>query len=190
MSKTNLAYSEKSMKIANGCTAVKQNAMPESTWNYIVQEMKNVFRFTRKETKWFKNCQTAKLIATIPFAASCDEPERTAIAHLCAYIAELRGFQKYCAHIKDDDYDIFRRLAFISTFEGGDQKIIEQGMNLLALIMVEGYHFSEGADRINGVYNPFVSGAWNYDVVKSKLMKVIDNITSDELKVFNELIGW
>ena len=46
-----------------------QRALPESTWNYIVEEMKTVFRFTRKETKWFKNCKTAKLIATIPFAA-------------------------------------------------------------------------------------------------------------------------
>ncbi len=31
-----------------------QRALPESTWNYIVKEMKTVFRFTRKETKWFK----------------------------------------------------------------------------------------------------------------------------------------
>lgn len=45
----------------------------------------------------------------------------TAIAHLCLYEAEIQGFQKYCSHTPDDDSDIFNRLAFISTFEGGNQ---------------------------------------------------------------------
>ena len=147
-----------------------QRALPESTWNYIVEEMKTVFRFTRKETKWFKNCKTAKLIATIPFVAGCNEPERTAIAHLMIYIGEIKGFQKYYAHLPSDDADLFQRLAFISTFQGGDQKIIEEGMNLLALIMVDGYHRSEEEDRENGVYNPFVSGAWDYEKIKKDLI--------------------
>lgn len=30
-------------------------------------------------------------------------------------------FQKYCSHTPDDDSDIFNRLAFNSTFEGGNQ---------------------------------------------------------------------
>lgn len=98
------------------------------------------------KTVWFKNCKTARLIATIPFAASCNEPERTATAHLCIYMAEIRGFQKYCAHLPSDDISLFKRLEFILTFEGEDTEIIDYGMNLLGLIMIEGYHKSENED--------------------------------------------
>ena len=95
MNKTNLAYAD----TFENTKKLETASIPEATWEYIIAEMKKVFRFTRKETKWFRNCKTAKLIATIPFAAGCNEAERTAIAHLCIYLAEIRGFQKYYAHL-------------------------------------------------------------------------------------------
>lgn len=175
MNMTNLAYTENFLETENDITLTKNLEMSEGVWDYLVAEMKKVFRFTRKETKWFRNCKTAKLIATIPFAASCDEPERTAIAHLCMYVAEIRGFQKYCAHSPNDDKNLYKRLDFISTFEGGDKTIIEYGMNLLALIMIVGYHRTEEKDRKQGIYNPFVSGAWNYNHLKNTIIKQLRN---------------
>ena len=171
MNMTNLAYAENLTETENGVTLTKNLEIQEGIWDYLVTEMKKVFRFTRKETKWFKNCKTAKLIANIPFVASCDEPERTAIAHLCMYVAEIRGFEKYCSHLPSDDSKLFKRLDFISTFEGGDKRIIEYYMNILALIMIEGYHRTEEDDRKKGVYNPFVSGAWNYNLLKNNIIK-------------------
>lgn len=187
MNTTNLAYAENLEEIKN--EDVKN--IPESTWNYIVDEMKKVFRFTHKETKWFKNCKTAKLIATIPFAAGCDEPERTAIAHLCIYLAEIRGFQKYCAHLPSDDSDLFKRLGFISTFEGGDVSIIRNGMDLLALIMIEGYYKSKDEDKENSIYNPFISNTWNYEEIKKKLTDSINNNNFPmSLYHFKDFVGW
>ena len=183
MNMTNLAYAENQVENAEGMPMEKLFKLPEGLWDYFVKEMKTVYRFTRKETKWFRNCKTAKLIASIPFSAGCDEPERTAIAHLCIYLAEIRGFQKYCAHLPSDDADLFKRLDFISTFEGGDKDVIEQGMNLLALIMIEGYHKSEEKDRKKGVYNPFVSGAWNYEELKEQICIKYGN------SILNELAG-
>lgn len=147
-----------------------------------LEEIKRVSRFTLKETNWIRNYKTAKLIATIPFAANCDEAERTAIAHLCIYLAELRGFQKYYAHMPSDDVDLFTRLGFISTFEGGDKKIIEYGMNLLALEMIEGYNKSKEKDSKNDIYNPFVSESWNYDEMKYMIIGKLQNIDCKELK--------
>lgn len=147
-------------------------------WNYFVNEIGKIFKFTSEEILWFTNCKTAKLITTIPFAANCIEPERTAIAHLCIYVAEIKGFQKYYAHQPSDDFDIYNRLAFISTFEGGNRKIIEEGMNILALIMIEGYHKSEKNDSENNIYNPFVSEKWNYDKLKVEIENKIKNIHS------------
>lgn len=157
MNKTNLAFKSEN----------EFSTTPD--WNYFVSEISKVFRFSKEETDWFSNCKTAQLIATIPFAAECIEPERTAIAHLCIYVAEIKGFQKYYAHQPSDDFDIYNRLAFISTFEGGNKKIIEEGMDILALIMIEGYHKSMKKDEKENIYNPFVSKTWNYNKIKKQI---------------------
>lgn len=167
----------------NSNLALKNNQSPWNLkeWDYLVTEISNVFRFTNEEKDVFSNNPTAKLIASIPFVANCIEPERTAIAHLCLYVAELKGFQKYCSHVPSDDSDIFNRLAFISTFEGGNKTIIEHGMNILALIMIENYKRTEKSDKANGIYNPFVAGTWNYKQIKNKLLWDINKTEVPEI---------
>lgn len=181
MDNTNLAYSYQS----------DIWILPE--WDYFVDEISNVFRFTKEERNRFENSYTAKIIATIPYEAECKNPERTAIAHLCIYVAELQGFQKYYAHLPSDDDNVFNRLFRISTFEGGNQEIINHGMNILALIMIEGYRKSIEKDKANNVYNPFVSGKWNYQSLKNKMIRNINKIEVPNLDwVFTEtpLYSW
>lgn len=181
MNNTNLAYGYQNYEWT----------LPE--WQYIVEEISRVFRFTEKEQKQFENSPTAKIIATIPFEAKCDEPERTAIAHLCIYVMELRGFQKYYSHLPSDDKDIYNRLSRISTYKGGNKEIINHGMNILALVMIEGYKRSIESDKVNNVYNPFVSGVWNYQSIKNKLVWEINKVTIQNLDwIFDEcsIIIW
>lgn len=154
-------------------------AVPE--WDYIITELSNVFRLTKEETERLYSSNTAKLIAAIPFVAECKEPERTAIAHLCIYEAEILGFQKYCAHLPSDDSDIFNRLRCISYFDGGNKKVIDHGMALLALIMLEGYNKSKTEDKKNNTYNPLVSGEWDYISSKQLLLSKISEIDCTEL---------
>lgn len=150
-------------------------------WNYLATETAKVFNLSNKESEILYNSNTAKIIAKIPFAAGCKEPERTAIAHLCIYEAEIRGFQKYYAHHPSDDEDLFNRLAFISTFEEGNQAIIEHGMNILAYIMIEGYKRSKDKDLKEGIYNPIANGKWNYKKIKLKLQRKINEIDCPDL---------
>lgn len=164
MFKTNLAF-----KISN-----QSWNLPE--WEYLVSEVSSVFKLTTKENSKLRNSYTAKIIATIPFEAGCNEPERTAIAHLCLYIAEIKGFQKFCSHNVQDDENIYNRLAFISTFDGGNLEIINHGMSILALIMLEGYKSSCSKDKKANIYNPLVSGKWNYQNEKNKLLWEIGKI--------------
>lgn len=150
-------------------------------WNYLATETAKVFNLSNKESEILYNSNTAKIIAKIPFAAGCKGPERTAIAHLCIYEAEIRGFQKYYAHHPSDDEDLFNRLAFISTFEEGNQAIIEHGMNILAYIMIEGYKRSKDKDLKEGIYNPIANGKWNYKKIKLKLQRKINEIDCPDL---------
>lgn len=162
-------------------------------WSYLLTEISKVFSLNSKEIEILSNSTTAKIIATIPFESNCKEPERTAIAHLCLYIAELKGFQKYCSHNKEDDADIYNRLAFISTFEGGNYQIIEHGMAILALIMIEGYKKSKQKDEKAGVYNPLVSGTWNYQSIKNSLVWKINKLSVPNLDILlpqADVGGW
>ena len=153
-------------------------------WNYFENELSRVFRLTDDERKILHKSTAARLIATIPFAANCDDPFRTAILHLCAYMAELKGFEKYCSHLPSDDSDIMSRLDCISHFKGGDKKIIEHGMTMLSLIMLEGYRASQKKDLENGIYNPLNSGTWNYENLKhffEAKLKIVKNPSLDEI---------
>lgn len=181
MNMKNLVFLENQPTAVFCKTDEKHSELTEYTWNYFVKEMKKIFHFSYRELKNFRKCKIAKLIASIPFVAGCKEPERTAIAHLCIYVAEIRGFQKYFAHLPSDDVDLFNRLAFISTFEGGNKEIIEHGMNLLALSMIEGYHKSEEEDKKSQIYNPFISGAWDYKVKKEEIRLNIQNFPLPQL---------
>ncbi len=164
MYNTNLAFKE------------EVNELP--VLDYLFNELKDVFKLSETEYNKIQNSAAAKIIATLPFAAGCSEPERTAIAHLSLYMAEVRGFQRYYAHLPSDDSSVYKRLNFISRFDDGDKEVIDYGMNLLALIMLEGYHKSEKSDKENNIYNPFVSGAWNYKLEKSRIMKKIRGKTN------------
>lgn len=160
--------------------------MPETIkktipWDYLVNEISKVFELSHKEKKDFESSSTAKLIAAIPFEAGCYEPERTAIAHLGLYVMEKRGFQEYCSHQPIDDVNILHRLDFISIFEGGNPEIIEHGMYLLALIMLEGYNKSKREDALNKVYNPIASGRWDYESKKKEIMSVLKKVECPNL---------
>ncbi|AEE17912.1 hypothetical protein [Treponema brennaborense] len=174
------------MKKNSVCPLFLQNPEEKERidWDYFVSEIQKVFKLNDFEVTRLKNSNVAKIIATIPFAAGCNEPERTAISHLITYIAEIKGFQKYCAHLPCDNFDIYHRLNRLATFSGGDKKIIHEGLSLLALIMLEGYHESQEHDKQNKIYNPLNSGSWNYEQKKAELEKELEVITCESLADF------
>lgn len=144
-------------------------------WDCFVKEAKTVFGLSDSDAELLYGSRTARIIAAIPFAAGCEDAERTAILHLVAYIAEIRGLQKFCAHLPSDDKSLYERLDMITHFKGGDKQIIEHGMDMLALIMLRGYRDSQNVDAKSGVYNPLNAGTWDYDAAEKMLEGRIKN---------------
>ena len=64
--------------------------------DYFVNEILNIFNLSDEETKKLAENNTVKLIVAVPFVAQCCWPERTALAHLCLYVAEIKELQKCC----------------------------------------------------------------------------------------------
>ena len=141
----------------------------ESRWAEISDRLSEAFRMTAEEKEWFCEGRIAKLIAAIPFLAGCEDAERTAVAHLGTYLLSTRETKRYFNAQPEDKASVLERLRLGSNFKGGDARIIEKGLCLLALNMVSDYHRDLDEDARLGKYNPIAAGAWDYKTVVADL---------------------
>jgi len=161
-------------------SAVKKSISTFTEWENIAASVADAFLMNKEDREWFQNKNLAKLIAAIPYLAGCDDPGRTAITHLGAYILSIRI--KTVANCQpSDDTDLLRRLEMINNFIGGDQAIIQKGMSLIALNMIADYARDIDEDRMFGKYNPVDSGAFDYAKEKSDLETIIESVECREM---------
>ena len=122
--------------------------------------------------------QVARLVAELPFIAGCEQAERTAYAHLGTLLLAARNPRVF-GHGASDTLE--GRLFTISGFQGGDRRIIERGMKLLALCSL-GDHMRDAAfDASRGKYNPINAGVVNADAEKERLTREIEAVRCPEM---------
>ncbi|MFP4363648.1 MAG: hypothetical protein ACLFR1_07235 [Spirochaetia bacterium] len=149
-------------------------------WTGIMETVADAFGMGLEEKARFQECRVAQLVAALPFLAKCEDPDRTAAAHLATYTLSVRTRNIFTTK-ETDAGDIYRRLETIKTFEGGDPQVIRRGMALLALNMLSDYKQGAEKDREQGKYNPVAEGLWDYEAEKRKLMKDIKSTQSSEI---------
>jgi len=149
-------------------------------WDQIVNMVAGAFKFTKEETERFRSRAIPKLIAAIPFLAGCKDPLRTAISHLGTYILSVRLPEVAKTKPSDDEY-LFRRLETINHFIGGDDDIIQRGMNLIALCMIYDYERDVEEDRQFNKYNPISSGSMDFEKQKRELIRQIESVPCDDM---------
>lgn len=150
-------------------------------WELLVDKTAISFRLNIKERELLTKSKVAKLIGLLPFIAGCKYPERTALNHLSAYLIAAKGAKNEFYHTIEDDEKILDRLQCINHFMGGDKKVLEKGMKLLALVMVHDYKRDIEVDRIRGKYNPLTGGMWSYTELVKQLTDDIHSIRSPEI---------
>ncbi|HAK47590.1 MAG TPA: hypothetical protein DCO79_16920 [Spirochaeta sp.] len=160
--------------------------MTNKEWDKISSRVRAVYNFGVEKSEWFKVCKMARLIAAVPFLAGCDKPEESSFTHLAVYIMSIDDSTKdIYFHKAEDDADVYSRLQPISNFNGGNRKVIQCCMDLIALNMVTNYEKDAEEDKAIGKYNPVEAGAWNYGAVSEKLIEDIkSNITSEISEVY------
>ncbi len=162
----------------------KENGMAfnEDIWLNIIRQVSITFRLNEHEIVKLKRNLVAKLIASIPYIAKCENAEQTSLKHLSYYmIAKNPGSKKTFEHNCQNDNDIFSRLFPISIFNGGIKKIIERGMSLLALIQLEDHHHDQEIDKAEGKYNPVLAGVWDYNAYRKKLLATINGVSCPQM---------
>jgi hypothetical protein len=151
-----------------------------SIWETITGHVAEAMRLSVGELDALRRRSTARLIVALTYIAGCTDPDRVASQHLTTYLLAERA-EAIFDHRREDDRDVFARLERISHFTGGSTKLIRRGMNLLALIMLNGYITSTDTDRRTSVYNPVLSGEWKPDAIQARLVKEIRGIDSPEM---------
>ena len=151
-------------------------------WPAITETVAEAFNMDAKEREWLRNKNIAQLIAAIPFEAGCEQPERTAVAHLCTYILSVKETKPFFNADVTDDIDVLERLRLIMNFRGGDRRIIDKGMSLIALVMVDDYQRDITIDKMLGKHNPVASGAFDYTETRADLIRRIETVDCPALE--------
>jgi len=153
--------------------AVKNNSIENSLniyWEDLAFKICKSFSFTEEESCNFLSNKVAKLIGCLPKIAETKTPERDGCSNLAVYIMSIRDTKQIYNHQAHDDTDVFARLQDIMNFNGGAQDILQKGMTLLALMMVNDYKRDVDSDILDGKYNPVASGAWDFNLIRAQLI--------------------
>ena len=134
-----------------------------------------------EEKQAFKSKDVARLIGSLPFIAGCDDAHRTAVTHLGTYVLSVRETKPYFHALPEDNSGVFERLRLGCNFKGGDRDILEKGMSILALIMVNDYNRDMHIDDAIGKYNPLSDGSFDYEALREDLEKKIEAVVCPEI---------
>ena len=143
---------------------------PDANWERLCGLVAEAFRMDGSERARLAGSRAARITGALPYLAGCRNPERTALAHLAAFVLACRGgTRKVFDHGPGDVAGPLARLEPIARFPGGDPAVIRKGMALLGLLMLGGYERDREKDTAGGEYNPLNSGAWKAGEVRARL---------------------
>jgi len=156
--------------------------MTNEQWDKISSRVRAVLNYGITKTAWLQKSRMARLVASVPFLAGCEKAEETSFTNLTIYLMSLdESVRDIYFHKPDDDEDIYRRLFPISHFVGGDIRIIQCCLDLMALSMVSNYQKDVESDTALGKYNPVAEGKWNFQAISGKLVEAIKQTITPEI---------
>lgn len=120
-----------------------------------------------------------QVIVYLPYVAGCKNPRRTALLNANNFF--LASNSTLFFHSEEDDLNILNRIYSFLYFKDGDNLIIQKGLNILGLIMLQDYYYDREYDYISGKYNPLNVNKWKYKEVKSDIIKRINSIKCKSL---------
>ncbi len=150
----------------------------EKSVEYFISEVFTVaieaFQLNEKEYEKLLTNEVARFIVALPFVAGCENAQEKALAHLKIYATGVKCDTypiESCTSC--DTSTVYEDLGMLSSFEGGNEKIVQHGMTILSLVMLEAYKDRTFSDIEKGTYNPLNDGTWDYYALKASLLEEI-----------------
>ena len=138
------------------------------------------------DAKQWQDKKVARLVAAIPYLAGAADPDRQAVSNLLVLHGAAKA-RKLFDHRKTDDADLMRRLASFDFGRSADPKVVQYGLNLLALVMIADHEKDLEADKKAGKYNPVASGVWKADIQKKQIQTALSADASSQ-KLFSDVM--
>ena len=152
----------------------------ESTWLEVSDHVAGQFGLTEGKRQALQAKKIARLIASIPYLANCDEPFLLAQANLGHYVMSCGVGKNLYAPTPENSTDVFGRLS-PAQYKGGDHGIILRGMSLIALNMIADYKRDVEHDRSVGKYNPVGEGDWDFVQLRDRLLANVEAVDCAEM---------
>ena len=151
-------------------TSLRVGTFDETIWMRLTESIGRAFGLTKDRIEGMKANPVLKMVGALPYFAGCDEPERTALAHMGTYmLASLEPTKDAFSHNFQDSADPARRLERISHFPGGDPAVIDRGMKLLTIAMLGDHLHDAELDAEVGKLNPVNAGHWDAEELIEEL---------------------
>lgn len=144
-------------------------------WESIVSRVQPALRLSDEETEAMKNHKLIRMFGLLPKFADCPNPEGTGFMNVVVYMAERNGGRDLFLHHPEHDRNILSRLQpFHNIMRKGNQEVVEKGLALASLVMLQDYQADREEDLAKNKYNPLNNGAWEFSSARAQLMKVIN----------------
>jgi hypothetical protein len=152
--------------------------MDSKTWRQMVDSFAASMALSAGQREALEQNTVARLVAELPFLAGCDQAERTAHAHLSVLMIAAQNPLVF-GHEPEDTLE--GRLFALSSFLGGDPRIIRRGMDLLALCSLGDHIRDAEFDAARGKYNPVNAGAVDARAEAERLTRRIESVDCPEM---------
>jgi hypothetical protein len=152
--------------------------MNSTQWNQMVDFFASSLGLSAGQRDRLEKNPVARLVAELPFLAGAEQAERTAYAHLSVLLTAARNPRVF-GHDATDTLE--GRLFALSSFKGGDPRIIDRGMKLLALCSLGDHIRDAEFDAAQGKYNPVNAGDLDAKLEAQRLTLEIQAVASPEM---------
>jgi hypothetical protein len=150
------------------------NAQETALFSDIMSSIETAFRLNVNEVQQLMEDHVVRLLALLPHFAGCPDPRATGYLNIVTYIAERRGGKQFFLHLPEHDDEYTARLQiFARIMDGGDPQIIEKGLSLAAVSMINDYILDQEHDQKAGKYNPLNTGRWSAKTALDELSRRI-----------------
>lgn len=161
----------------------------DEMWEKLSESIAKAFSLDANHLDRIRKNSVMKLVGALPFLAECEEPERIAISHLGTFIlASSPATKAFFWHNQHDSKNLQHRLERISHFEGGNIQVLDWGMNLLAIAMINDHESDTSKDSAEGRNNPIAAGDWDAEALRTELKKQLPDFQDTRLEELGQSV--
>ena len=119
----------------NTLTQERKSALFLGEWRKLLEYFKRGLRLTDDEAEKLEQCEVARYVAALPYAAGCMNPDRLAVMLVSLFVVEIRGESPFDTRLSDMDGTLERIEPYFAPLyaTGGNPQVIDKAKYILGM---------------------------------------------------------